>query len=65
MIELTNYLNKFYEDSVLFNDNGKIKLTTEFTIISPTSRVFLCQRISEYYYDIVRSIEYGRTNRIK
>lgn len=65
MVELTNYLNKFYKDSVLFNDSGKIKLTTEFIIISPTSRVFLCQKINEYYYDIVRSIEHDRINRIK
>lgn len=65
MKELTNYLNKFYKDSVLFNDNGKIKLTTEFILISPTSRVFLCQKIDEYYYDIVRSIEYDRINQTK
>lgn len=65
MIELTNHLNKFYEDSVLFNDNGKIKLTTDFILISLTSRVFLCQKINEYYYDIVRSIEHDRINQAK
>ncbi len=62
MKELTNYLNKFYKDSVLFNDNGKIKLTTEFVIISPRPKILICQQISEYYYDIVRSIEHDRIN---
>ena len=65
MVELTNYLNKFYKDSVLFNDNGNIKLTTDFILISPIWRRFLCQKINEYYYDIVRSIEYDRVNQIK
>lgn len=62
MIELTDYLNKFYEDSVLFNDNVKIKLTTEFILISPVSKKFFCQQINEYSYNIVRSIEYDRIN---
>lgn len=65
MIELTNYLNKFYKDSILLNDNGKIKLTTEFTLIDPILKGFLCQQINEYSYDIVRSIEYDRINRVK
>lgn len=62
MIELTNYLNKFYEDSVLFNDNGKIKLTNDFILISPIWRRLLCEKINEYSYNIVRSIEYDRVN---
>ena len=65
MIELTNYLNKFYKDSILFNDNRKIRLTTEFTLISPVSKEFFCQQINEYSYNIVRSIGYGRINQIK